>query len=128
MLGLPTKRFKYSFIVSLTNMEEELKNQIRIILRSATMVYESKDYTSAAILYFKVIFITLDLLLYRKRKITPKDHTERFRMLEREFPEEYELLDKYFQIYRDTYSLTIDAKTCEEVKNYATKTITRVGI
>jgi len=109
-------------------MEEELKNQIRIILRSATMVYESKDYTSAAILYFKVIFITLDLLLYRKRKITPKDHTERFRMLEREFPEEYELLDKYFQIYRDTYSLTIDAKTCEEVKNYATKTITRVGI
>ncbi len=109
-------------------MEEELKNQIHLILRSANMVFESKDHTSATILYFKVIFITLDLLLYRKKKITPKDHTERFRMLEKEFPEEYTLLDKYFQIYRDTYSLTIDIKTCEEIKKYATKTITRVGI
>ncbi|NQU78958.1 hypothetical protein HQ545_04280 [Candidatus Woesearchaeota archaeon] len=59
-----------------------------------------------------------DLIIFRKKRMTPKDHTERFRMLEKDFPDIYTVLDKTFQIYRDTYSLNIDKKKCEEVKQH----------
>ena len=35
----------------------------------------------------------------------------------------YEFLDKYFKIYRDTYSISIDRGTCEVIKDYAKRTI-----
>ena len=99
-------------------MEEELLRNIKIFLSSAELVYQAKDYTSATTLYFKTLFIALDLFLLRKLKIVPKDHSERFRLLEKSFPEEYSKLDKYFSIYRSTYSTTIEKETCEEIRRY----------
>ena len=104
-------------------MEEELINNINTFLKSAELVYQSKDYTSATMLYFKTLFVALDLLILRKLKKTPKDHTERFRILKAEFPEEYSSLDKYFSVYRSTYSTTVDKDTCEEIRQYVNKTI-----
>lgn len=74
-------------------------------------------------LYFKTLFVALDLLIYNKFKETPKDHTERFRMLQKDFAEEYKMLDRYFSVYRSTYSTTVDQKTCEEIRAYVHKTI-----
>ena|SRR3989338_10762828 len=104
-------------------MERELLNNIRTFFRSAELVYKNKDYTSATMLYFKTLFVTLDLLIFKKLRITPKDHTERFRILEKDFNEEYQMLDRYFQVYQSTYSTTVDQKTCEEIRTYVTKTI-----
>lgn len=99
-----------------------LKN-IKVFFQSAELVYQSKDYTSATMLYFKVLFVALDLLILKRLRFTPKDHAERFRILEKEFPAEYTALDKYFPIYRSTYSTTIDKDVCKEIKNYVSKTI-----
>lgn len=99
-------------------MEEELLNNVKTFLNSAEMVYHAKDYTSAATLYFKTLFVALDLFLLKKLKIVPKDHTERFRLLEKSFPQEYALLDKYFPIYRSTYSTTIEKEICEEIRRH----------
>ena len=104
-------------------MENELLNNIKTFLKSADLVYKSKDYTSATILYFKSIFVVFDLIILKAQGKTPKDHTERFRILQASFPDLYETLDKYFSIYRDTYSLTIDKETCERVKNAVNKII-----
>ncbi len=104
-------------------MDQELRKNIEQFLASAELVYLHKDYTSAAILYFKTLFVTLDLAILRKRKITPKDHTQRFQILKIDFPEEYNLLDRYFEVYRSTYSTTIDKETCEEIRIYVTKTV-----
>ncbi|OGY43604.1 MAG: hypothetical protein A2729_04240 [Candidatus Buchananbacteria bacterium RIFCSPHIGHO2_01_FULL_39_14] len=106
-------------------MEEELRKNVKQFFQSAELVYASKDYTSATMLYFKALFVLLDLLIFNKRKSTPKDHTERFRILQRDFPEEYELLDRYFEVYRSTYSTTIDKETCEEIRTYVTKTVAK---
>ncbi|MBI2668277.1 hypothetical protein HYX14_00375 [Candidatus Woesearchaeota archaeon] len=99
-------------------MEEELIKNIKIFLRSAELVYQTNDYTSAVILYFKTLFVALDLFLLKKIQIVPKDHSERFRLLEKSFPKEYSMLDKYFSIYRSTYSTTIEKETCEEIRKY----------
>ncbi len=99
-------------------MEQELRNNITTFLRSAELVYTTKDYTSATILYFKCWFAALDLIIFRSKRKTPKDHTERFSILKSEFPTLYLPLDKYFQVYRDTYSLHIQKDKCDEVRDY----------
>jgi len=96
--------------------ESELTANIRTILKSADLVYANQDYTSATILYFKASFSVLDLIILKSKGKIPKDHTERFRMLQESFPELYGFLDKYFKVYRSTYSTSIDKETCDKLK------------
>jgi uncharacterized protein (UPF0332 family) len=103
--------------------EAKLSNNIKIIQSSAELVFQNKDYTSATILYFKAFFCVLDLILLKEQGRAPKDHTERFRMLETYKPKLFELLDKSFKIYRDTYSISIDKQTCEEVRKNVKRVI-----
>lgn len=104
-------------------MKEQLENNIRSFWISAELVYKSKEYTPATILYFKCLFGILDYILFNKLKKTPKDHAERFQMLKANFPQLYEIIDKYYQLYRDTYSLAIDKEKCEEVRNNVSRII-----
>ena len=97
-------------------MEQELLHNLKTFWKSAELVYTTKDYTSATILYFKCLFVLLDYILFRALKKTPKDHNERFRMLESYSPELYTIVDKYFQIYRDTYSLSIESKNSTNLR------------
>ncbi len=104
-------------------MEREILENIRKIHASADLVYKSGDYTSATILYFKTVFSAIDLILLKSKGKTPKDHIERFRMLEDSYPELYEFLDKYFKVYRDTYSISIDKEICDKLKKDVNKII-----
>lgn len=92
------------------------KTQILQFKKSADMLYVRKDYTSATILYFKTWFAIQDYILLEKMGQSPKDHNERFRLLEKKFPQVYLELDKEFSTYRDTYSKIIDKTTCERIK------------
>lgn len=109
-------------------MDEELLANIRMFWKSAGLVYNAKDYTSATTLYFKCLFVLLDLIILRKKKITPKDHTDRFRVLQADFPELYVSLDKIFPVYRDTYSMQIDKDKCDEVKKRVLRISQEQGI
>ena len=104
-------------------MDRELTNNVKTVLKSANLIYKSGDYTSTTILYFKAMFIVLDLIILSDTGKTPKDHTERFRVLELKYPTLYNVLDKYFKIYRATYSTSIDKETCEDVKKNVDKII-----
>ncbi|MEK6939078.1 MAG: hypothetical protein AABX04_08625 [Nanoarchaeota archaeon] len=90
--------------------------QILVFKVSAETLYLSKDYTSATILYFKVLFAIQDWLLLNKVGESPKDHNDRFRQLERNFPTLFRELDLEFSTYRDTYSKIIDKETCIRIK------------
>ena len=109
-------------------MEKELLQNVKTFWKSAELVYGARDYTSATILYFKCLFVLLDYILFRVLKKTPKDHTERFRLLKNYFPDLYTVLDKYFQVYRDTYSLTIEKEKCDEVRNHVSRIIKEQSI
>ena len=102
-------------------MEDELREIALRFWKSADVVYKRRDYTSATILYFKCFFVMLDCIIFRKLRKTPKDHTERFRILETDFPGLYEILDKYYPLYRDTYSITIEKDSCDEVRENVAK-------
>ncbi|GEM_PF-3267428 len=92
-------------------------SQFETIFHPAELVFQSKDYTSATMLYFKTMFVALDVIIQKRIGKTPKDHTERFRILEKEFPLFYSMLHSLFQVYRDTYSKEISKETCEEIRN-----------
>ena len=100
-------------------LEKLLKGNIRGFLNSANIVYKTSDFTSAAILYFKALFSILDIIILRREGKIPKDHSERFRILESKYPSLYLMIDKLYPIYRDTYTSTINKETCEKIKENA---------
>lgn len=105
-----------------------LKEQIFIFKKSADLIFNSNDYTSATILYFKTWFAIEDFILLDKIGYSPKDHSERFRLLQKEIPEEYNLLDLEFNTYRNTYSKTISKEVCLRIKNIVENAITNYEI
>lgn len=104
------------------------KSQILVFKRSADTLYASGDYTSATILYFKTLFAIQDYLLLEKIGESPKDHTSRFRMLEKNFPQLFRELDLEFSTYRDTYSKIIDPETCLRIKEIVNNNVTQYKI
>lgn len=110
------------------SLENTLKENARTFLASALKVYESGDITSATILYFKALFAILDFVILKKKGIVPKDHSERFRILEKEFPELYTFVDAHFDVYQDTYRTKIRKEECDIIKEYVERVIKEQGI
>ena len=104
------------------------KRQIIIFKTSADTLCAARDYTSATILYFKTLFAIQDFLLLEKTGESPKDHTERFRKLEKHFPELFTELDLEFSTYRDTYSKIIDKDTCTRIRRIIEDDIKKYSI
>lgn len=115
MLVILTEKFKYWLLVCTTNMKEEILGNLKSLSGSAKLVYESGDFTSATVLYFKALFCVLDYVILDHKGFIPKSHTERFRILETDFIEYYNMLDKYFPIYQQTYSTKISKTVCDEI-------------
>lgn len=109
-------------------MEDNLLENIRRFKHSGDVVFDMGDWTSSCILYFKTLFVVIDLIIYRRFGKTPKDHSERFRLLEKNFSDYYTTLDKLFPIYRSTYSLLISKEDCEEVKKNVERILEEQGI
>lgn len=107
---------------------EQLLSNIRTFWNSAEIIYKNKDYTSATILYFKCLFALIDLIIYKKLKITPKDHTERFQILKDELHNYYSILERIYSIYRSTYTTNISKENCEEVKKNVIRIAKEQGI
>jgi len=93
------------------------KEQILIFKSSADALFTKGDYTSATILYFKTLFAIQDFVLLEETGESPKDHSARFRMLEKHLPDLYQELNLEFDTYRDTYSKILDKETCIRIKH-----------
>src|SRR3989338_6894366 len=104
------------------------KQQILVFKHSADTLHTNADFTSATILYFKTLFAIQDFVLLDKTGESPKDHAERFRKLEKHFPDLFRELDMEFSTYRDTYSKIIDRETCLRIKRIVENDIKRYNI
>ena len=68
-------------------------------------------------MFSKALFALSDLIIYQKLKKLPKNHNERFRILEEYFPELYKITDELFKDYTDAYSKPVLKETCEKIEN-----------
>lgn len=104
-------------------LKEDLLKNIKNFIDSAKILYERKDYTSSCVLFFKALFAIVDYILLVSGKGIPKDHSERFRILQNYSNRLYTILDKLYPIYRSTYSVPASKENCEEVREYVKKLI-----
>ncbi|MBI4452877.1 hypothetical protein HY637_05595 [Candidatus Woesearchaeota archaeon] len=74
-------------------------------------------YKNSAILFAKALFAMCDIIIRNKLNRLPKNHTERFRILEEHFKETYIIVDNIFDKYTDSYSKPILKETCESIKD-----------
>ena len=74
-------------------------------------------YKNAAILFSKALFAACDMLIQNKLGKLPKNHTERFRILEQYFKDVYGIVDGIFDKYTDSYSKPILKGACEAIKH-----------
>ena len=95
----------------------ELENAFIEEYEGAQEQLEKGRYKNATILFSKSIFVLCDILIYSKLKKLPKNHSERFRILEGFFPNIYSLVDSIFGDYVDAYSKPVLKETSEKIKN-----------
>ena len=72
-----------------------------------------------SVLFFKSLIALADLYLLQNKGITPSSHNDRFRKLHENFPNIYNLIDKDFPFYQNSYFQIMSKELVEVIKNDA---------
>lgn len=98
---------------------EILEKTAREYFSSAEDEFKKGRYNSAVVLFFKALVSFTDLYLLQKIGLAPSSHTDRFRKTEEKFPEIYDLLDKDFPFYQDSYTKIMSKELAEVIRDDA---------
>jgi len=66
-----------------------------------------------------VVHRFFDIYIYQETGNTPSSHTDRFNILRKKFEEVYDLMDKDFPYYQDSYVQIMSKELAEVIKNDA---------
>ena len=101
------------------NKEETLIKAGKEYFYSGNDEFNKERYNSAVVLYFKALISFSDLYVLQKTGDTPSSHSERFRISQVNFPDVYELLDKDFPFYQNSYIQIMTKELAEVIKEDA---------
>ena len=104
-------------------MKEGIKQGIKEFMLSGGMAETKGLLISACDNYFKALIHAIDLSLFEKIGKIPDSHTERFRILEKENKELYNLVDSLFNLYRKSYRSSVTKEEFNKIKNGLKKTL-----
>lgn len=104
-------------------MKQGLKEGIKQFIISGTLCEKNSILIPATDNYFKALIHSVDFFLLDIIGKIPDNHTERFRILERENKELYSLVDELFKLYRKSYRESITKEEFLRVKNGLIKTL-----
>ncbi|MDP4039152.1 MAG: hypothetical protein Q8P57_01050 [Candidatus Pacearchaeota archaeon] len=121
------------------NIEEKLVEIIltpRSILEKSGREYylSGKDelnkerYNSALVLFFKALLSFCDLYLLKETGKAPNSHNDRFRIIKKDFLDIYEIIDKDFPFYIESYGKIISKDNAEAIKHHAETMATKAEI
>lgn len=79
--------------------------------------FEKERYKNAVILFSKSLFALCDIIIFQELKKLPKNHEERFRVMEEYFPKIYPIIDKLFGLYTEAYNKPILKEACHQIQN-----------
>jgi len=99
----------------------ELLENIEEFLESGEDNLNKERFNAAISDFFKAIVVSCDCLIYRDMKILPKNHSERFSLLNKYFKEIYEEVSILFGVYKNSYNFKIKKEDALKAKNYAYK-------
>ena len=61
----------------------------------------------------------VDIYILKQTGETPSSHANRFRTIQKNFPEIYDLVDKDFPFYQNSYSQSMNKEIAEAIKDDA---------
>ncbi len=112
------KKVKEEKIEKIKDQREEILEKTGREYFSSALDEEKKGrYNSAVVLYFKSLASFADLFILKKTGKSPSSHSDRFRITREKFPEIYDLLDKDFPFYQDSYNKIMSKELAEVIKN-----------
>jgi len=98
---------------------EEIKLNALEFLESGKDNLKKQRWNASVSDFFKAIVTFLDFLLYREFKILPKNHNERFQLLQKYYPKIYKKLFELFEVYRNSYNLRMEKEDALKLEEYA---------
>jgi len=96
---------------------DEIKENIKEYIEDADMLFERGRYNSALNLYFKALVGICDYIIFRDTRRLPRNHSERFRILENRYPDIYDIVDYHFTHYRRAYMKRAEKEWVEVLKD-----------
>lgn len=98
-------------------MKEGIKQGLKEFIISGSIAESRELFISASDNYFKALIHAVDFSIFDKIGKMPDSHSERFRLLEKENKELYDLVSSLFELYRKSYRSTITKEEFENIKN-----------
>lgn len=102
-----------------SELKEILTQNAKEYFQNGLEAEKKKEYNSSVTLFFKSISSLADLFLLIKEGKIPSNHAERFRILELKYNEIYNILDKDFPFYQDSYRSRLTKEISEMLKEDA---------
>ncbi|HRZ85893.1 MAG TPA: hypothetical protein P5277_03870 [Candidatus Paceibacterota bacterium] len=81
--------------------------------------FKKGNYNSAVVLFFKSVVSLIDLFLLQQIGYTPSSHITRFSITKKNFPKVYDILDRDFPFYQDSYVKSMTKELVEVIKEDA---------
>lgn len=98
---------------------EHLKDNAKEFFDSGEDNLIKKRFNAASSDFFKSVVVSCDYLIYCEIKRLPKNHADRFSILQIHFPEIYKIVSSLFKPYTDSYNLKSTKEDAEKFKEYA---------
>ena len=99
--------------------EEILLLNISEYMDFAGQAYRKGNFNTAVTLYFKAMAAMIDLHLLRKEGAIPSSHSNRFRILKEKYARLYDIADRDFPFYQDSYTNRMDKEAADLLKEDA---------
>ncbi len=96
-----------------------LENNAKEYFSSGNDELKKGKYNSAVVLFFKSLIALVDVYILKKTGVAPSSHNNRFRTLQQKFPEIYNLVDKDFPFYQDSYIQSLTKELAEVIQDDA---------
>lgn len=103
------------------NKDEILIKTAQEYFQSGKEEFSKKRYNSFVVLFFKSIIALADLHIFKKIGETPSSHNDRFKITKEQFSDIYNLIDKNFPFYQDSYNIMMTKELAEVMKEDAEK-------
>lgn len=107
----------------MSSNEDFLLENVKEFIKEAEKLKLNKSYNSSVTLYFKAIAVLSDLFILQNEGIIPKNHTERFEILKHKYKEIYQILNKDFPIYQQSYRIKLNKEYVDVLENDAKRLI-----
>lgn len=101
--------------------EQILQENFKEYLDYAERAFQEKKYNPALTLFFKAICAGVDLFIFLQTGEVPSSHTHRFRITQEKYPLIYELLERDFPFYQESYTHRMNKEAAEVIRDDASK-------